>query len=177
MQLHAFDIATGYYHFSVTALRAAAHRHPLTEILLATGPTTYDIARGGGEPSPTHCTCVRAQETHAVTYAGLEPLHVVLLERPDLVLDGGRLVPELLAIRGARTQVQSEVKKAVEAAVATAAAAPGWDDRGRLCYDFINTHAAALPYAGLGYTQEAVIRDYWGPGDDKLVFRKRLARS
>ena len=29
-------------------------------------------------------------------------------------------------------------------------------------------------YAGLGYVQESVIRDYWGEGDDKVVFWKRL---
>ena len=29
-------------------------------------------------------------------------------------------------------------------------------------------------YAGLGYAQEAVIRDYWGEGDDKVTFWKRL---
>ena len=29
-------------------------------------------------------------------------------------------------------------------------------------------------YVGLGYRQEAVIRDYWGAGDDKVVFWKRL---
>ena len=29
-------------------------------------------------------------------------------------------------------------------------------------------------YVGLGYTKEAVIRDYWGVGDDKVVFWKGL---
>ena len=29
-------------------------------------------------------------------------------------------------------------------------------------------------YLGLGYEQEAVIREYWAPGDDKVTFRKAL---
>ena len=29
-------------------------------------------------------------------------------------------------------------------------------------------------YASRGYTQEAVIRDYWAKGDDKVIFWKRL---
>lgn len=29
-------------------------------------------------------------------------------------------------------------------------------------------------YKGCGYTEEARIRDYWGPGDDKIVFWKAL---
>ena len=30
-------------------------------------------------------------------------------------------------------------------------------------------------YARAGYTEEARIRDFWGPGDDKVVFWKSLA--
>ena len=29
-------------------------------------------------------------------------------------------------------------------------------------------------YQSLGYTQEAVIRDFWDEGEDKIVFRKKL---
>jgi len=29
-------------------------------------------------------------------------------------------------------------------------------------------------YAKAGYTEEARIRDFWGPGDDKITFRKAL---
>ncbi len=30
-------------------------------------------------------------------------------------------------------------------------------------------------YRSCGYEQEAVIRDYWADGDDKIIFRKRLS--
>ena len=30
-------------------------------------------------------------------------------------------------------------------------------------------------YRSRGYDQEAVIRDYWADGDDKIIFRKRLS--
>ena len=30
-------------------------------------------------------------------------------------------------------------------------------------------------YRNCGYDQEAVIRDYWADGDDKVIFRKRLS--
>ena len=30
-------------------------------------------------------------------------------------------------------------------------------------------------YRSRGYDQEALIRDYWADGDDKIIFRKRLA--
>ncbi|MDW4500502.1 GNAT family N-acetyltransferase [Sulfitobacter sp. D35] len=34
--------------------------------------------------------------------------------------------------------------------------------------------AARAFYEGIGYAQEARIRDFWAPGDDKITFRKSL---
>lgn len=36
---------------------------------------------------------------------------------------------------------------------------------------YVNTRAF---YAARGYTQEATVRDYYGPGDHKVIFRKQL---
>jgi ribosomal protein S18 acetylase RimI-like enzyme len=34
--------------------------------------------------------------------------------------------------------------------------------------------AAGNFYKKIGYTQEAVIRDFWKDGEDKIVFRKKF---
>lgn len=144
MHLHAFDPTAGYYHFSVTSLRAAAHRHPLTEILLVPGDTPFQISLDAGPFTPSHCTCVLAQQTHAVSYAGAEPLHIILLEHPEYELDVDQLAARLKTIQGARPQVQIEVKRAVEGALRAAPGASSWDERAGRCRDFMNANAAGL---------------------------------